>query len=152
MKKVLFIAAIVFGMAFAANAQDRTIGVHGGYGWELSYQQPMSVGPFTTLDADLGLWGHAFALSATFNNYMPIEGNFSWFYGAGAGIMAESYSGVAWVAPAIVGRLGVQYAFQEIPLTLSLDWKPMINFMIGDVSGFNSYGLYGGGLGIRYRF
>lgn len=152
MKKLLLVVIAVLGIAFTGNAQDRAIGIHGGYGWELSYQQPISPGSLTTLDADLGVWGHAFAISATVNNYNEIESNFTWFYGVGLGISTYLSKGWNYVAPALVGRIGLQYAFQEIPLNISLDWKPMFGICIGDEKGFYGNGMYGGGIGIRYRF
>ena len=57
MKKLFFIAILALGISAFATAQtnDKAIGIRGGWGTELSYQQPLSGS--TRLEVDLGLPG-----------------------------------------------------------------------------------------------
>jgi len=64
-----------------------------------------------------------------------------WFYGFGAhiGFWEETKIGVDFI-------LGLEYTFEEIPINVTLDWKPAIN-LVGD-----DYWLDGFALSVRYVF
>ncbi len=69
---------------------------------------------------------------------IPQEPGFNFYMGAGAhiGVWDRRY-GPWWdkdergseVVIGIDGQLGLEYTFQEIPLNLSLDWKPAFNII-----------------------
>ncbi len=77
--------------------------------------------------------------------HFPISAvnNLQWFAGAG-GYFASRNSTTNLGA---AGIIGLDYKFEEIPLNLSLDWKPELN-LISKVA-FESSGL---GLSVRYTF
>ncbi len=56
-----------------------------------------------------------------------------------------SFNAELWAG--IGAQLGLEYCFEEIPLQLSLDWKPSFNLV--PATGFGWQGL---ALGIRYLF
>jgi len=65
------------------------------------------------------------ALGALYEIHKPFSTpGFQWYYGAGA------YAGFS--GPSILGAqgvLGVDYKFENIPLNMSLDWKPELNLV-----------------------
>lgn len=80
----------------------------------------------------------------------------NWYYGAGAHVGffdgykdhpffdKEDYN-KSYVVIGVDGILGLEYDIREIPLTVSLDWKPEINII-----GYSGTWLGGGGLSVRY--
>ena len=88
MKKIILVAAMVLGFAVAASAQQRALGLRGGYGVELSYQHTIGA---DFLEADLGLLGSDLNLAATYN-YMIAQpdwtdrGEWGFYAGPGAAV------------------------------------------------------------------
>ena len=64
MKKIILLAALMLGLAVAASAQPRAIGLRGGYGIEASYQHTLSKTNF--VQADLGFTAGGFNMTATY--------------------------------------------------------------------------------------
>jgi len=77
--------------------------------------------------------------------HFPIESvnNLQWFAGPGAYIAFRNSSTFFGAA----GVVGLDYKFEEIPLNLTIDWKPELN-IISKVA-FESSGI---GLSVRYTF
>ena len=66
MKRIILIAALALGVAFAAAAQPRAIGVRLGYGGEISYQHTLGGANFVEANlGSLGFWG--LDISSTYN-------------------------------------------------------------------------------------
>lgn len=142
MKKALLIIAAALCMAVTASAQPKSIGVRLGYGGEVSYQHYMSGNNF--LEADLGWFDNGFFVSGIYDFNIASEGNFNFYAGPGAQLGATTGENGTFNL-GVCGQLGMEYNF-NIPLILSLDWKPSFNFIGG---GFSWAGF---ALGIRYRF
>lgn len=49
--------------------------------------------------------------------------------------------------PGIGGISGLEYSFDEVPINLGTDWKPVFNFI-----GYTGWWADGGALSIRYIF
>ena len=145
----------VLGMAFAANAQNN-LGVRlgsgsYGHGAELSWQK--GLGDNNRLELDLGFNGlfnntnlyQFINLTGVYQWHWYIADKFGWYVGPGAtiGIFpdAEKSFGIA-----VGGQIGIDYEL-PIPLQLSLDARPMWNFL----GAYNGFG-WGACLGIRYMF
>ena len=159
MKKVFLTLALVVSMAGALKAQadNKAIGVRVGsgfgYGAEISYQQPLS--KVNRLEVDLGANSWGFGLNGIYQwvwDLSDLADGFNWYAGVGAGIGSYNFKYANDThAPSdfsigVLGQVGLEYKF-EIPLTLSLDYRPGI-FV---VPSFN--GTYDGiCLGVRYRF
>lgn len=89
-------------------------------------------------------FGDGFTLCGLYEIHKPIgTENLQWFVGFGA------YAGVANKVTNIgaAGIVGLDYHFGNIPLNLSLDWKPELN-LISKV-GFEGNAV---GLSVRYTF
>ncbi len=150
MKKFFIAFALVMGFACAANAQARSIGARLGYGIEAAYQH--ALGDNNMISAELGLGNfNNLSVAATYDWLFPITswseaGSWNWYLGVGAA--ANIYSGVGL---GVAGRAGIEYNF-EIPLILSIDYKPVLGVAISNGgSGFYG-GYYGVALSARYRF
>lgn len=66
-----------------------------------------------------------YALGVLIEKYYPLQNNnFTWFWGAGAyvGFTDEKNFGAQ-------GVLGLDFKIPEVPVNLSLDWKPELNFV-----------------------
>ncbi|WP_272149924.1 hypothetical protein [Tenacibaculum aiptasiae] len=147
MKKILLTIGL-FLAAFTMQAQDiseNAIGVrfgdNNGFGGEISYQRKLS--DSNRLEIDLGIRkGDAFKATGLYQWVWALEQNFQWFAGAGGGIASANSSTAIFAA----GVVGIEYNF-DIPLAISLDYRPEIGFS-GFYDGFQS----DFGLGVRYRF
>jgi len=152
---IAFIAVITG--ALSAQADNKAIGLRlgsgFGYGAEISYQQPLSKS--NRLEVDLGLNSWGFGLNGVYQwvwDLSDLGDGFNWYAGVGGGIGTYNFNyGTDRNANrdfsiGVLGQVGIEYKF-EIPLTLSLDYRPGIYV----VPTFN--GTYDGiCLGARYRF
>ncbi|MBP5171290.1 MAG: hypothetical protein ILP04_04445 [Bacteroidales bacterium] len=148
MKKALLVLVAVFGLTAVMMAQPRTIGLRVGYGAEVSYQHLMGEN-FLEFDGGLFL-NHGFYATGIYNFVFASEGDFNFYAGPGATVGFYNYKDDAGATQSGLdvgasGMIGLEYNFQ-IPLTLSLDWRPTFYFLDG---GFAAASF---GLGIRYRF
>lgn len=145
------------------NALGLRLGDSDGFGAEISYQRLLS--RYHRLEVNLG-WRDsreydALKITGLYEWVRHIDGNFNWFYGAGAGLGSASFETV----PAngtdepytpdggffalVAGNVGIEYNF-DIPLLLSLDIRPELGII-----GYNDFSDnfdFDVGLGIRYQF
>jgi len=159
MKKIFLSLALVVSMvsAIKAQADNKAIGLRlgGGFGGgaEISYQQPLDKA--NRLEVDLGLNSWGFGLNGIYQwvwDLSDLGDGFNWYAGVGAGVGTYNFNYGNDIhanrdfSIGVLGQVGLEYKF-EIPLTLSLDYRPGIYF----VPSFN--GSYDGiCLGARYRF
>ena len=166
MKKIILSAIMLFGLAFTAQAQIASknalglrLGGSNGFGAEVSYQRGLS--EKNRLEFDLG-WKNDSDVNSVkgvglYQWVWNIDGGFNWYAGVGAGLSAWSYdydgsgshygndSGVYVFA---AGDIGIEYAFPEAPITLSLDARPEIGSGYYDDDNFG----FDIGLGVKFRF
>lgn len=121
---------LVFVIAgFAANAQVRhQAGVRLG-----SYDQVVATGftyryHFNENKAVEGILNlrENIAIGALYEVFNPISAvpNLQWFYGGGAYVGFSGFDNFG-----IAGIAGVDYQFTGVPVNLSIDWKPELNFI-----------------------
>lgn len=156
MKKMIIALAILVSMVGAVNAQVQgtTLGIrfaNAFNGGELTLQLPL--GAKNRLELDLGLtnWrgsDDGFQLTGVYQwvfGLNEIATGLNVYAGLGGSLGTYNYSNDnSDLGLGFVGQLGIEYNF-NIPLQISLDWRPTI---------FNTYYTYYGGNGIslRYRF
>lgn len=148
MKKAFLILVAVIGFAFAANAQN--LGVRLGTDGEISYQQ--NLGANNRLEFDLGIGGfqhwanyHYLSLSGIYQWHWYIVDKFGWYVGPGAQFsFVNTPDKGNYFNVSVGGQIGIDYEF-PIPLQISLDARPMWNFL-GAYSGFG----WGACLGLRF--
>jgi hypothetical protein len=159
MKKIILTLTLIVSFVGALSAQvdSKAIGLRlgsgFGYGAEVSYQQPL--GKANRLELDLGVNSWGFGLNGIYQwvwNLSDLADGFNWYAGVGAGIGSYNFNYVSNnndvknISFGVLGQVGIEYKF-EIPLTISLDYRPGIYI----VPSFN--GSYDGiCLGARYRF
>lgn len=80
-------------------------------------------------DAFEGLvsFGNRFGIGVLYEKYKPlaIESGFQWFYGFGGYVGFQG--GDTYLGP--TGIVGVDYKFKDVPINLSLDWKPELDLI-----------------------
>lgn len=167
MKKLLLSAFLLIGLALSTNAQDRKnalglrLGENDGFGAEISYQRWFS--ERNRLEVDLG-WRDsndydAIKAIGLYQWIWNIEGGFNWYAGVGGGLGTWDHdhdhdfpgdddhndSGTYFV---VAGDIGIEYNF-DIPLSLSLDFRPELYFADDDFGDDFGPDI---ALGIRFRF
>ena len=150
MKRIILIAAMMLGLAFAATAQPRAIGARMGSGFEASYQHTVKGADF--VEADLGLLFFSSSLNASaVYNFMIAQpawtdrGEWGFYAGPGAALGLGYHTSGFNLAAA--GQVGLEYTFW-FPLQLSFD----IRAQLGASFGHGFYYDIGPSLGVRYRF
>ncbi len=151
MRKLLFTlcfaAAMLVGGALQAQAYKSAIGARLGYPFAASYKTFITEPGAVELFA--GFRGYAgyswFSINGAYEHHFPISGveNLSWYAGGGAGVQFWTWRNAALdgnTSISVMGVLGLDYKFEDIPLNLSIDWMPTV-FLNGYIQGF------GGGYG-----
>ncbi len=150
MKKLSFLATLLFGIAFNVHSQEISknalglrLGDNDGFGAEISYQRGLSEN--NRLEADLG-WRSSnnvdgFKLVGLYQWIWNIDGAFNWYAGAGAGfgtwsvddrnIAGINVEGDSGAYVLVAGNLGIEYNF-DFPLLLTLDIRPELYFNSND--------------------
>lgn len=165
MKKIIFTLAIIASMAgtLSAQAGGSTIGLRLGFPTELSYQ--MGLNDANRIELGLGFrsYGYGIGFGSNYTQFSfsgvyqwvwdlsQIADGVNWYAGAGASVGYYSYNYInttfSAVPISILGQIGIEYNFSELPLRVSLDYRPGIQ--ITSNGGFIGDGY---ALGIRYRF
>lgn len=161
MKKLILTTIAIFtGLVFlnaqeiADNAIGLRLGDSDGFGTEVSYQR--ALGDNNRLEVDLG-WRSGksydgFKLTGLYQWVWELDGSFNWYAGAGGGIGSYSFDNVpngfddSETFVFVAGDVGIEYSF-DIPLLLSLDFRPEIGF--GDFNDDLDFDI---ALSIRYQF
>jgi len=158
MKKQLGILLFFLCLGVYAQAQvhPHAIGLRGGgngdiNGAELSYQHGLSNA--NRIEFDLGWGGNdnvsRMFLAGIYHWDMNITGGLNWYIGPGASVGMYNDGSGGYINVALGGQVGLEYDFNtlDIPLLLSIDGRPMWDFL-GDNSGLG----WGAALGLRYTW
>jgi len=161
MKKIILSAFMLMGLAFSAHAQDISpnalglrLGDNDGFGGEISYQRALSDN--NRLELDLG-WRDsknvdAFKLTGLYQWVWAIDNGFNWYAGVGGGVGSwdNKYIDDNGTFIFAAGDIGIEYGFEEVPILLSLDFRPELYFGADDYRNDN----FGPdiALGIRFQF
>ena len=62
-------------------------------------------------------------------------------------VMVQTEGGSTYTVIGIDGIIGLEYSFTEIPINVSIDWKPVLNII-----GYSGFWGDGGALSVRYMF
>ena len=155
MKKLLiFVALLSLGAVAVAQVQPNALGarLYGGdtySGAELSYQKGLNDRNRLELDASFGFKNDftRIALIGIYHWDWKIVGGFNWYIGPGASISYDNFSDNTYVNVGVGGQIGIEYKFRDLPVLVSLDSRPMWDFL-GDVNGLG----VGAALGIRFTW
>jgi hypothetical protein len=153
MKKLLFVVVLT-GLSAVAGAQvsSNALGgrLYGGdaySGAELSYQKGLNDRNRLELDASFGFKQDftRLALVGIYHWNWNIAGGFNWYVGPGATVAYDNFDGNTYVNVGVGGQIGIEYKFRDLPVLVSLDSRPIWDFL-GDVNGLG----WGAALGIRF--
>ncbi len=151
MKKtiVTLLLAITMIGSLSAQADTKNLGLRVGPGIEASYQHPLNESHRLEFDLGVDLFDNGFTASAVYQwvwDLSALYQGFNWYVGVGAGLGAWDKSFML----AALGQIGIEYNF-NIPLQLSLDWRPGLSLVFND--GVDP-GFWGSsvGVGARYKF
>jgi hypothetical protein len=155
MKKLLLIVVMAgFGIIATAQVSSHALGarLYRGdtfNGAELSYQQGLNERNRLELDASFGFKSDntRLALVGIYHWDWHILGGFNWYLGPGAMVSYDSYEGSSYLNIGLGGQIGIEYNFKGLPLLISLDGRPMWDFL-GDVNGLG----WGAALGFRFTW
>lgn len=149
MKKIILSCTLITVLSLAASAQDYTkaIGIRlgpnsaaitAGFTGKYFLNEKAAVEAIVGINNGLGICG-------LYELHFPIESvnNLSWFGGGGGYVAFRSSTTFVGAA----GIIGLDYKFEELPLNISLDWKPELN-IISKIA-FESSGI---GLSARFTF
>ena len=153
MKKILAITFVML-ISIAINAQsdyERAIGLRLGFDNGITYKQFI-----TSISAIEALayfgnnsWNFTGLYEINNENAFQVD-RLDWYYGAGGHIgfynsKLEGNDGSFLFG--VDGIIGIEYNLEQVPINLSLDWKPQINIIGG--TGFVGDT---GALSVRYMF
>ena len=156
MKKLLTIFAFIFLLSGVALAQDYAtgIGLRGGFSNGFTVKHFMD--DDTAVEGILTTRWKGFMVTGLYeiHNYPFAVQGLSWYYGVGGHIGFWDGHDADWADDddsytviGVDGVLGLEYNFVEVPINLSLDWKPALNLI-----GYSGFWGDGGALSIRYIF
>jgi hypothetical protein len=156
MKKIFITLFIVFSLISVSKAQDYNTGI----GLRAGYYNGLTIKHFirtnTALEGIFTSRWRGLRVTGLYEKEYSIANadGLNWYFGGGAHIGFWNGDYVNWGETGsqytVVGLdaiLGLEYNFREVPLNLSLDWKPAFNFV-----GYSGAWADGGALSIRYIF
>ena len=157
MKKRLLVLTIIISAATFSFAQDYTtgIGLRGGFSQGITVKHFIS--DVSAFEGLLSTKYRGFDVTALYElHHEDVFGvdRLNWYYGAGAhlGLWNGNYVPGATdyhnhLVIGIDGIVGIEYNFPELPINLSLDWKPAFNLI-----GYTGLWAKGGAISIRYIY
>ena len=152
MKRIILLSYLIAAISISATAQQGN-GYTTAAGIRLGPNSAAITAGFTikhflnektAVEGIVGI-NNGFGVCGLYELHFPIEAvnNLQWFAGGGGYFAIRSSTTFVGAA----GIVGLDYKFDEIPLNVSLDWKPELN-IISQVA-FESSGI---GLSVRYTF
>ncbi|HPI68701.1 MAG TPA: hypothetical protein PLX41_10210 [Bacteroidales bacterium] len=156
MRKLLITLTLVFGISALVSAQDynTAIGFRGGPYLGLTVKHFVSEkaaveGLFSTRWQGFEVTG----LYEIHNRAFDVD-RLNWYYGVGAHLGFYNGDNTSWgelgevyTVLGIDGIIGLEYNIAEIPVNISIDWKPAFNLV-----GYSRFFADGAALSIRYTF
>jgi hypothetical protein len=156
MKKLLLSFALAICIMTVSTAQDYNTGIGFRGGPFLGLTVKHFIGDKAAFEGLLTTRWHGLEVTGLYEIHNPVfdVNRLKWYYGGGAHLGFYNGDNTNWgdrgkdyLVVGIDGIIGLEYSFQEIPVNLSLDWKPSFNFV-----GYSHFFPDGAALSIRYIF
>ena len=155
MKKGIVISiALILGVIISLHAQNYNTGLGLRAGTFSGVTLKHFVSDRSAFEGILDTRWRGFAIVGLYeiHNNLDVD-NLRWYYGFGGHVgFYHGYDDHPWADDnkdytiiGVDGILGIEYTFDEVPVNLSLDWKPVINLV-----GYNGFWADGFALSIRY--
>lgn len=155
MKRLFIVLSLILGLSGHVAAQDYSTGI----GFRGGLFNGMTVKHFISskgaVEALLSTRWKGFEVTGLYevNNPLGNVDRLKWYYGAGGHLGFYNGDNTGWDDDpgnyTVLGVdliLGIEYNFSEIPINLSLDWKPALNIL------GSRFVADGAALSIRYIF
>lgn len=150
MKKLFILAVLMLGIVATASAQPRALGLRGGIATDISYQHGLG-NNFLEFDLGWDTFSTGLDIAVAYDFSIVPLGPLGFYAGPAIDLFTSINNGGNWRLGLGVGaQIGLEYFFEQIPLQLSLDWRPMINVLVPN--DYIRFSMYGAALGIRYVF
>ena len=149
---IVLVIGLSIGSSVSAQDYNTAIGVRGGFYNGLTIKH--FIGSKAALEGIFSSRWRGFNITGLYeiNNPIAEVAGLNWYYGVGGHIGFWNGRYVHWkddyndhTVIGADGILGLEYNFSEIPINLSIDWKPAINLV-----GYNGFWGDGGAFSIRY--
>ncbi|MFP3860916.1 MAG: hypothetical protein ACLFUW_08850, partial [Bacteroidales bacterium] len=156
MKRILIIAILILaGTSVFGQGYKTSIGVRGAFASGITAKHFIEENVALEGILSGGAWGGN--ITGLYEIHTPafdVE-RLYWYYGGGAHIaqwnedfyFPSSDRDGSHIVIGLDGILGLEYYIEEIPFTISADWKPIFN-----ITGYPGFSGYGGAISIRYTF
>lgn len=147
MKRILYVLPIVLNIFITdlyAQPYEHSGGIRAGYSSGLSYKGFFRY-QMAAIEADILYNRHGFNLTGIYAYHMEPFRNDRWIVFVGGGAFGGEWDGEFSLGLTVAG--GIEYVIRDLPLNISLDWKPMLNLYKVTEADFLDFGL-----SIRYRF
>lgn len=151
-KIILIFSLFILSSAGQAQEYETGIGLRGGLANGLTVKH--FIGPSTAVEGILTTRWQGFMVTGLYEIHNDLNPpGLNWYYGFGGHLgFFGGYNDHPWfdddddyMVLGIDGIIGLEYVFDAVPVSLSLDWKPAFN-----LSGHNGFWGDGGGLSVRY--
>jgi len=156
MKKILMTIAVVFCLVSIGKAQSYTtgVGLRGGLSGGVTIKHFVSSN--TAIEGIVSTRWKGLNLTGLYEIHaqaFDVRG-LNWYYGFGGHIGFWNGKYASWAnddksysVVGLDGILGLEYKIAEIPISLSADWKPMLN-----IFGHSGFWTDGGAISVKYVF
>lgn len=156
MKKLFLILGFLFCTALMVNAQDYKVGLglRGGVSQGLTLKYFVS--EQNAIEGILTTRWHGTLLTGLYETHKDLNAiPLRWYYGYGAHLgFWEGFDEHPWfddnkthLTLGVDGILGIEYTFDDLPINISLDWKPFFEFV-----GYSGFQGDSGAFSLRYTF
>jgi len=156
MKKLLLTLALAICIVTISAAQDYNTGIGFRGGPFLGLTVKHFVGTRSALEGLLCTRWQGFEVTGLYEIHNPAfdVNRLKWYYGVGGHLGFYNGDNTTWgdvgntyTVVGVDGIIGLEYSFDEIPINLSLDWKPSFSFV-----GYSHFFPDGAAFPIRYIF
>ena len=159
-KYVLTLLITLAAMPLFAQRTPHALGVHlGGSTFDVEYQYHFNKKNF--FDITVGAFDikYGFMIQGTYNwtikefeDWTPDFATWKVWGGVGVGIGAYDTPDRSGLVLGPTGDLGFGFTFNAVPITLGVDYRPMVAIALGTHSGLIDNGFFNLGLTATYRF
>lgn len=159
-KYVLTLLITLAAMPLLAQRTPHALGVHlGGSTFDVEYQYHFNKKNF--FDITVGAFDikYGFMIQGTYNwtikefeDWTPDFATWKVWGGVGVGIGAYDTPDRSGLVLGPTGDLGFGFTFNAVPITLGVDYRPMVAIALGSHSGLINKGFYNLGVTATYRF
>ncbi|NNF01102.1 MAG: hypothetical protein HKN22_00315 [Bacteroidia bacterium] len=156
MKKIKSLIILFLFTVLSVQAQDYNTGIGLRFGSSNGITVKHFVSQKAAVEGILSSRWRGFKITGLYeihNHFFDVN-NMTWYYGFGAHIgfwdgdrAWWGDDGKTYTVIGVDGIIGLEYTFTEVPIGLSLDWKPELNLV-----GYSGFWGDSGGLSIRYVF